>query len=221
MFRKSKIRYVALGSAAFFLFGMGLLIIGGRLALYQYLLTGQGQKVIGVVTETGSVQRTSGGWVDYIRYRFQDASGNFHTGLSSNYSGVTGESVLLEYSPSYPFIHRVSGEGKRAGYTWRWAMCGAGLLFCMAGIHWWVYTLKRIRLAGRLAREGRTIQGFVKKITDNGRTIQYEYNTGSDLYQGKTMALPMALVKQYKESDPVEVLFDPARHELSVLKLER
>jgi len=220
MVSNSKTRYATLGSSAFFLFGMLLLIIGGRLILYQHLLISHGHKITGTIIDSGSVRSSSGGTVNYIRYQFSDDAGKVHAGQSSRYSGVIGETVLIEYSPIYPFIHRLSGEGRNAGYTWRWAVFCAGLLFSMAGIYWFFYTLNRFRLAVRLSKEGLVVKGTVKQITDNGRTITYLYTTDFGSFRGKTLPLPKPLVREYAEKDHVEVLYDPAHPKRSVLKIE-
>ena len=209
-----------IGGIAFFLFGMLLLIIGGRLILYQHLLTTRGQKVIGSIFDSGSVQRSSGGYVPFIRYRFRDGTGSFHSGQSSGYSGDIGETILLEYFPAFPFIHRVSGEGKNKGYKWRGFILGAGFLFSIAGIHWFLHTRNRVRLGARLRHEGIMVKGVVHQITDSGHTITYRYTTHAGIFHGKTLALPKALVQQYREKDPVEVLYEPASPKRSVLEIE-
>jgi hypothetical protein len=213
-------RYAKLGALATFLFGILLTVIGGRLILYDQLLTVHGREVIGEITDTGSTRRSSGGYVDFIRYRFRDASGEIHSGQSSGYSGTVGETIRLEYSPAFPFVHRVSGEGENTGYRWRWALLGIGLLFAVAGMHWFLHTRYRLRLADRLAREGAAVQGRVSRISDGGRTIEYRYATGAGSFRGKTMALPTAVVAEYSETDAVAVLYDPASHKRSVLKVE-
>jgi hypothetical protein len=143
-----------------------------------------------------------------------------HTGQSSGYSGAIGETILLEYSPDLPFLHRVSGEGQNKGYQWRWFIFGAGVLFFTAGIHSWLHARARVRLCARLSSEGILTKGIVLRITDRGRTISYQYTTDSGSFHGKTMALPIKLVGQYKEKDRISVLYDPALHKRSVLKIE-
>ena len=99
------------------------------------------EKAVGVVTESGSVRRDSGGYVNYIKYSFTDKDGIRRGGTSTGYSGNKGEEILIEYSPAFPFIHRVSGEGKKAAYRWKWPIAAIGLLFFAAGIHWLLRTL--------------------------------------------------------------------------------
>ncbi len=211
-----------MGSAAFVLFGLVLLVIGGRLIVYDLLLSGgSGEKIIGEITDAGSVHRSSGGYVNYIRYRFQDASGDFHTGQSSGYSGKAGETILLEYSPTFPFIHRVSGEGKNRGYRFRWPIAAAGLLFAIAGIHWFLYTRGRIRLGNRLSQKGIPVTGKIDRITYDGKVIEYSYQTDTGtVYRGKSLPLPLEKVKQLGEGDSVEVLYDPLDKKRSILKME-
>ena len=217
---RPKTKYAMAGGIICILFGLTLSVIGARLVFYQHFLEVRGQKVIGKITDTGTVRHSSGGYVNYIRYSFNDNSGKMHNGQSSGYSGKIGETILLEYSPDFPFIHRVSGEGRNKGYQWRWFILGAGLLFSIAGIHWFLHTRARIRLCVRLSMEGILTKGIVLQITDSGRTITYQYTTDSGSFRGKTMALPVKLVQQHKENDQVEVLYDPEYHQRSVLKIE-
>ncbi len=217
---QTKGRYAKLGALATFLFGILLSVIGGRLILYDQLLTVHGRDVIGEIIDTGSVRHSSGGYVDFIRYRFKDAAGEIHSGQSSGYSGTIGETIRLEYSPVLPFVHRVSGEGENMGYRWRWAFLGVGLLFAVAGMRWFLHTRYRLRLVARLAREGAAVEGTVGRIADGGRTIEYRYTTEAGSFRGKTMALPPAVVGEYRETDTVEVLYDPASHKRSVLRIE-
>lgn len=118
------------------IFGLGLLAVGGRLVVYDYLLA-EPARVSGVVVSSGTTRRSSGSSVNFVRYSFVDPSGGTHTGSSSGYSGSQGEPILLEYSPRFPSVHRVAGEGKGSGYQWRWFISGLGLLFLIAGAHWW------------------------------------------------------------------------------------
>jgi len=220
MLRDPKTRYIATGAGAFVLFGLTLIIIGTRFIVYQYLFSMHGQKVVGEVTATGTVHNSSGVNVDYIRYGFKDSSGKSHTGQSSGYSGVVGESVLLEYVPPYSFVHRVAGEGKGASYRWRWAIFFSGCLFCTAGFHWLIATLRRIKLGEHLSKKGLVTVGKVMKISDGGRTIVYEYHIQSRTFNGKSMALPAAIVKQFKPGDTVDLYVDPQSLHKSVMKVE-
>lgn len=220
MIGNPKTRYIVLGSIAFFCFGLVLFFIGGRFIVYHYLFSEYGTKVIGEVTYVGTSHRPTGGTVDFIRYRFSDSRGNFHSGESSGYSGVVGETVLLEYVPDYPFISRVAGEGKNTAYGWRWAIFSAGLLFSFAGIHWIISTRNRMRLGDYLLINGIRLKGTVIRIADGGRTIEYEYYIGSDKYKGKTLALPAGIVKNHSPGGEVEVYADPAKGGKSILKIE-
>lgn len=217
---RSKAKYDMVGVIICILFGFALTLIGARLIFYHHFLEVRGQKVVGRITDSGSVKHSSGGYVNYIRYSFNDASGELHTGQSSGYSGEFGETILLEYSPDLPFLHRVSGEGQNKGYRWRWFILGAGVLFLIAGIHWWLHTRARIHLCDRLSSEGLLTEGIVLQITDSGRTISYQYTIDSGSFQGKTMSLPIKLVRQYKEKDQILVLYDRAFPKRSVLKIE-
>lgn len=216
----SKTRYSTIGGLVFFLFGMILFIIGGRLIMYQFLLIAHGDEITGKIIDSGSVRGSSGGYVNYIRYQFKDDAGNLHTGQSSGYSGEPGATILLEYVPFFPIIHRISGEGQTKGYKWRWFIFGVGLLFSIAGIHWLLHTRARVRLGARLSHEGIMVKGIVHRITDNGRTITYLYTTNLGIFGGKTLPLPKTLVQEYREKDQVEVLYDPAFNKRSVLKIE-
>lgn len=209
-----------IGSTICILFGVALSLVGARLIIYNHFLEVRGQKVIGRITDSGSMKHSSGGYVNYIRYSFNDTSGELHTGQSSGYSGEIGETILLEYSPGLPFLHRVSGEDQNKGYRWRWFIFGAGVLFFTAGIHSWFHARARVRLCARLRSEGILTKGIVLRITDRGRTISYQYTTDSGSFQGKTMALPIELVGQYREKDRIWVLYNPALHKRSVLKIE-
>ncbi|HNQ79403.1 MAG TPA: DUF3592 domain-containing protein [Acidobacteriota bacterium] len=133
--------YELTGSLLFIMVGLIFLTIGMRHVVYQHLLSGKAEKAVGVVTESGSVRRDSGGYVNYIKYSFTDKDGIRRGGTSTGYSGNKGEEILIEYSPAFPFIHRVSGEGKKAAYRWKWPIAAIGLLFFAAGIHWLLRTL--------------------------------------------------------------------------------
>lgn len=202
------------------MFGLTLVVIGGRLIVYQYLLSTHGHKVAGEIIGTGTVYRTSGGNVDYIRYRFTDSSGVTRSGLSSGYSGDVGETVLLEYALNFPFVHRISGEGNHISYRLRWVICIAGCIFGMAGIHWGVATNRRISRAARLGKNGIAVVGRVLQIADGGRTIVYEYAIESCTYQDKSFAMPVACVKKFKPHDSIEIYVDPVAPQKSVLKIE-
>jgi len=134
----------AIGAVAATLFGLGVLIVGGRLVAYDHLLTAGGETVSAEIVEVGSVPRSSGGYVDYLKYRFTDPEGTVRSGQSSGYSGQVGETVLIRYSRRFPGVHRVSGEGAGLGYRWRWAFVAIGALFVYGGGRW----LRRIRAGG-------------------------------------------------------------------------
>lgn len=220
MAASSKLRYIFFGSLAFVLFGMTLAVIGGRLIVYQHILTKHGETIIGEIIKTGRTHRSTGGYVNFIHYQFRDAAGTLHTGQSSGYTGEVGEDILLEYAPAFPFIHRVAGEGRNKGYAWRWAILGFGLLLTAAGIHWFVNTRGRIRLGERLRYSGIKITGTVQRITDQGRTITYAYKTDAGECTGKTLALPAEIVQGFSSGDSIEVLCDPSNPRRSVLKIE-
>lgn len=118
------------------LFGLALLIVGVRLVAYEYLLTTGGETALAEITETGSVRRSSGGYVDYVRYRFTDPAGKIRSGQASGYSEQVGETILVKYSERFPAVHRVSGEGSGLGYHGRWALIGIGAVFLFGGGRW-------------------------------------------------------------------------------------
>ena len=117
-------------------FGLALLILGGRLAAYEYLLTTGGETALAEITETGSVRRSSGEYLDYVRYRFTDPAGTIRSVQASGYSGQVGETILVKYSERFPAVHRASGEGGGLGYHWRWALVGIGAVFVFGGGRW-------------------------------------------------------------------------------------
>ncbi|MBD3222322.1 DUF3592 domain-containing protein [bacterium] len=125
-----------LGPLTAILLGLVLLVVGGRLVLYQRLLAHDAAIALAEVVETGSVRRSSGGTVGFITYRFQDADGDAHGGRSTGYTGEVGETVRVEYSRRFPSIHRLGGEGDRLGTRWRWVFVGVGLMFTVAGVRW-------------------------------------------------------------------------------------
>ena len=125
-----------IGASVATLFGLALLVVGGRLVVYEHLLTREGRTVPAEITEAGSVRHSSGGYVDYVRYRFADPGGQVHHGQASGYSGATGETILVQYASRFPAVHRVSGEGRNTGYRWRWAFVGIGAVFLVAGGRW-------------------------------------------------------------------------------------
>jgi hypothetical protein len=127
-----------IGAVATALFGLGLLIVGTRLVAYDYLLTTGGNMVSAEIVKVGSVRRSSGGYVDYLKYRFTDPEGNVRHGQSSGYSGQVGDTILVQYSRQFPGVHRVSGEGHGLGYGWRWALVAIGGLFLFGGGRWLV-----------------------------------------------------------------------------------
>lgn len=122
---------------AFFtaLFGLGVLVVGGRLVAYDHLLSDP-VEVSGEIIDSGRTTSSRGGSASYVRYQFADQSGTSHVGTSSGYSGSRGESVLVEHSSRFPFIHRVAGEGSTTGYEWRWYISCFGLFFLVVGVHW-------------------------------------------------------------------------------------
>lgn len=125
-----------IGALTATLFGLTLSIVGGRLVAYEYLLTTGGKTALAEITETGSVRHSSGGYVDYIHYRFTDPAGRVRNGQSTGYSGQVGETILVNYSERFPAVHRVSGEGSGLGYRWRWALVAIGAVFIFGGGRW-------------------------------------------------------------------------------------
>lgn len=127
-------QYVGAVSAA--IFGLGLLVVGGRLIAYEHVLA-EPAVAPGLIVASGRTQSSRGVTTAFIRYEFVDPLGRTQAGTSSGYSGKPGEYILIEYSPRLPSIHRVAGEGKTGGYKWRWPIAGFGLLLFVAGAHWW------------------------------------------------------------------------------------
>jgi hypothetical protein len=125
-----------MGAVAAALFGLGLLIVGGRLVAYDYLLTAGGETTSAEIIEVGSVPHSSGGYVDYLKYRFTDPDGTVRYGQSSGYSGQVGDTILIHYSRRFTAVHRVSSEGGGLGYRWRWAFVAIGALFLFGGARW-------------------------------------------------------------------------------------
>ncbi|MBD3224225.1 MAG: DUF3592 domain-containing protein [Caldithrix sp.] len=134
--RRSCVMRDLIGAIATTLFGLSLFIVGGRLVVYDYLLTTGGETASAEIIEVGSVHRSSGGYVDYVKYRFTDPEGRVRYGQSSGYSGQVGETILIHYSPRLPGVHRVSSEGGGLGYRWRWAFVAIGVLFLFGGGRW-------------------------------------------------------------------------------------
>ena len=69
-----------IGALTASLCGLPLFILDGRLVAYKYLLTTGGETALAEITETGAVRRSSGGYVDYVRYRFRDPAGKIRNG---------------------------------------------------------------------------------------------------------------------------------------------
>ncbi|NJK60070.1 MAG: hypothetical protein HC918_07330 [Oscillatoriales cyanobacterium SM2_1_8] len=124
-----------LGALVAAIFGLGLFTVGGRLIIYEHLLTDPA-KTTGSIVSSGSTRSSRGGYVSYVRYKFLDHSGIYHSGIGNGYSGKTGELILIEYSSRFPYIHRVAGEGKNTGYEWRWYIFCTGIFFFIVGVHW-------------------------------------------------------------------------------------
>jgi hypothetical protein len=118
------------------LFGLGLLLVGGRLVAYHHLLATGGQDVLAEITDVGSVRNSTGGYVDYVRYRFTDHGGTVRRGRASGYSGRVGETLRVRYAPGFPAVHRVSGSGGRLDVRVRWAILAAGAVFLFGGVRW-------------------------------------------------------------------------------------
>lgn len=57
-----------IGAVAATLLGLGGLIVGGRLVAYDHLLTAGGETISAEMVEVGSVPRSSGGYVDYLKH---------------------------------------------------------------------------------------------------------------------------------------------------------
>jgi len=125
-----------IGAIAAFLLGLGLLIVGGRLVAYEYLLNTDGETALAEIIEVGSVRHSSGGYVDYLKYRFTDPVGTVRLGQSSGYSGQVGDTILIHFSKRFPAVHRVSSEGSGLGYRWRWALVVIGALLLFGGGRW-------------------------------------------------------------------------------------
>lgn len=125
-----------MGAVAATLLGLGLLIVGGRLIAYDDLLATGGEMASAEIIEVGSVHRSSGGNVNYLKYRFTDPEGTVRYGQSRGYSGQIGDTILIHYSRRFPGVHRVSSESGGLGYRWRWAFVAIGILFLFGGGRW-------------------------------------------------------------------------------------
>ena len=139
----SKIQSQLLGAITAGIFGLGLIVAGCRLVIYYYMLT-EPVKVSGFVTSSGRALISRSGNTNFVRYQFVDQFGKTQGGTSSGYSGGQGGDILIEYSPRFPSIHRVAGEGKTSGYQWRWFISGFGMFFLVVGLHWW-WSMKESR----------------------------------------------------------------------------
>jgi hypothetical protein len=133
--RLSHIQSQLVGAIAAGIFGLGLFVVGGRLIIYDYMLA-EPVKVLGLVIDSGRTLTSRSGNASYVRYQFIDAFGMTRSGTSSGYSEMKGGDILVEYSPRFPSIHRVAGEGDTSGYQWRWFIAGFGLFFLVVGLHW-------------------------------------------------------------------------------------
>jgi hypothetical protein len=125
-----------IGGVTATLFGLALLILGGRLVAYDYLLTTGGETALAKIPEAGSVRQPSGGCVDYVRYRFTHPTGTIRGGQASGYSGQIGETIQVKYSRRFPGVHRVSSEGGGIGYSWRWVFVAIGAVFVFGAGRW-------------------------------------------------------------------------------------
>lgn len=217
---ESAFRHALLGAILFAAFGIVLAGIGGRLVVYDHLLGDRAESVLATITGTGTTRSSSGHSSRYIRYRFVDAAGTERKGLTSGYSGVVGETVRVEYARGLSRIHRVAGSARMPGYRWRWAILGGGLLFLVAGTHWGVTTERRRRLARRLVRRGRRIEGEIARISQDRRSIEYRYRAGGAEHRGRSTALARERTTDLSDGDPTTVVYDPAAPDRSVLELE-
>jgi hypothetical protein len=128
-------RHPLIGALVAASFGLVLLAMGGRLIIYDHLLA-SAVRAAAEITSAGSTRSSGSSSVNFVRYRFTDPSGRTFSGTSAGYSGRAGDSLLVEYVPRFPYIHRVAGEGRTSGYRWRWYIAGAGLFFLVVGTHW-------------------------------------------------------------------------------------
>lgn len=126
--RLSKTQSQLIGAIIAGVIGLGLLIVGGRLIVYDYLLT-EPVTISALVIDSGRLNMSRGSNTNFVRYQFIDQFGETQGGLSSGYSEQKGGNILIEYSPRFPSIHRIAGEGKTSGYQWRWFIAGCGLFF--------------------------------------------------------------------------------------------
>ncbi len=133
--RLSKIQSQLVGAITMGIFGLGLFVAGGRLIIYEHMLT-EPIKVSGLVISSGRTLVSRSGNANFVRYQFIDQFGETQTGTSSGYSGEKGGAILIEHSPRFPSIHRVAGEGNTSGYQWRWFIAGFGFFFLVVGLHW-------------------------------------------------------------------------------------
>jgi|GEM_PF-5695120 len=218
--RKNKHHVTIFGAWLFLAFGCLLALIGGYFSLRELIFGYESRQVSAEITASGTFSRSQGIDTDYIRYRFLDTSGQEQHGESTGYRGDIGESVLVEYSPPLPWVHRVAGEGSRLAYRWCWLIFGAGLLFVLAGWHWQHHTLQRLRLLESLRRNGLRANGTVRRQADGLRTLEYDFSVAGRNYSGKTLPLPSETVRQFESGASVEVLYQRAHPDRNALSVE-
>lgn len=195
-----------LGYGGMFFFGLVVMGFGLIPILRDALLNGQGVETVAIVVDAGTTPSSGGRRVGFLRYEFKDAEGTSRNGQSNGYSAAIGESVLVEYAPSLPFIHRLVGEDSRLAVGWRWGLSGFGLLLIVAGVHG-LFALRRTwTLAQRLRYAQPRLKGKVVKRSHDGRTIEYDYAAGGNSRRQRSLPLPPAAWQAFAVGDAIELL---------------
>lgn len=215
------LRQQRFGYAGMVLFGLVLVGFGMQPLLRDALLEAHGVQTLATVVNAGSVPSSGGSRVGFIRYAFKDSEGATHDGQSSGYSGTVGESVLIEYAPSLPFIHRLVGEDRRLTAGWRWAISGFGALLAVAGIHGLTVLRRTWRLAQRLRRASPRLTGRVLRRSHDGRTLDYDYTTKGRTRRRRTLPLPRSAWHDVSPGDDIALLSTDAEATEVLTAVER
>ena len=209
-----------LGLAGMLAFGLVLAGFGLHPVLRDALLDAHGVQIVAAVIDAGSVASSGGTRVGFIRYTFKDAEGTSHEGQSSGYSGIVGESVLVEYAPSFPFVHRLVGEDRRLPAGWRWAIAGFGLLLGVAGIHGLIVLHRTMRLVHHLRRASPRLTGRILRRSHDGRIVDYDYQVSGRTRRHRTLPLPASAWQDISPGDTIALLATeaPATEVLTVIE---
>lgn len=215
------LRQKRLGYAGMLAFGLVLVGFGLQPLIRDVLIEAHGVQTVATVVDAGSVPSSGGSRVGFIRYEFKDADGAPHAGQSSGYSGTVGESVLVEYAPSFPFVHRLVGEDRRLAKGWHWGMAGFGLLLLMAGTHSLIVLRRTWGLVQRLRRASPRLTGRVIRRSHDGRTLDYEYAASGRTRRRRTLPMPMSAWQGVSPGDDIALLATDAEANEVLTVVER